>query len=95
MHYMLLLGFEVLSQFKVLKSVYFALVYLYLMYGTTLRGSTYKLHLYKIKIIKKRIVTSIYGAGYNAHTHILFTELGLLNYKTSTNMKYQNLCIVI
>ena len=60
---------------KVLKSVYFALVYPHLMYGITLWGSTYKLHLDKIKIMQKRIVRSIYGAEYNAHTHTLFTEL--------------------
>ncbi len=48
------------------------------MYGITLRGSTYNSHREKIKIMQKRIVRSIYGAEYVAHTHILFTELGLL-----------------
>ena len=63
-----------------LKSLYYALAYPHLLYGIIIWGSTFKKYTDKLFVLQKKIVRSILKCDYNAHSHPLFSRLGILKF---------------
>jgi hypothetical protein len=66
---------------KSLRTLYYSIVYPYLTYGITLWGSTFESQLKKIKVMQKKVVRTIYGAPYNAHTEPIFKQLKIVKFE--------------
>ena len=58
--------------------LYNTLVYPHLLYGIILWGNTYTIHLNKLIVLQKKIIRTITGSFYNAHTEPLLKSLKLL-----------------
>jgi len=57
---------------KYLIQLYYLLVYPHLLYGIVLWGNTYNIYLNKLIVLQKKIIRTITGFLFNAHTEPLF-----------------------
>jgi hypothetical protein len=63
---------------KYLTQLYYSLVYPHLLYGIVLWGNTYNIYLNKLIVLQKKIIRTITGSLFNAHTESLFKSLHIL-----------------
>ena len=74
---------------KHLRILYYSIVHPHLIYGLPIWGNTYQVHLSRIIILQKKIIRTITGAQYDAHSEPLFKSVNILKlqdlYKLQTS----------
>ena len=59
---------------------YYSFIYPYLSYAVIIWGSTYEDHLRNLVILQKRVVRTVFGSSYLAHTTPIFRKLRILKF---------------